>query len=57
MTFKEFVAGVIKEADIKKINRREKEAFLRQYYIGQTYDFMTHDEVMAALKMDGIVQE
>ncbi len=57
MTFKELIEGAIKEAGIKKVNRMEKEAFLRQYYIGQTYDFMTHDEVMAALKMDGIVQE
>ena len=57
MNLVEFVENAVKEADLKKINRREKEAFLKQYYISQTYDFMTHDEIMAALKMDGVIRD
>ena len=55
MTIKEIVDNAIKEAGIKKCNKRKKEAFLKQYYFGQCYELMTRQEVMNALKMDGVI--
>lgn len=54
-TIKELVAEAVKDAEIKKCNRKEKDAFLRQYYFGQHYEYMTRSEILIALKVDGIV--
>jgi hypothetical protein len=47
----------IKKEGITKLNKRQKEAFLKQYYFDQAYEVMSMDEIKAALKMDGILSD
>lgn len=56
MMFRRIIEDAINEADINNVSIREKEAFLQHYYSGQIYEFMTHEEIMAALRIDGTIQ-
>ncbi len=56
-TLTEILLSCIKDAGIEKINKRTKEAFLKQYYFDGNYELMTRAEVKEALIADGVIED
>ena len=56
-TLTEILLSCIKDAGIEKINKRTKEAFLKQYYFEGNYEFMTHKDIKEALILDGVIED
>ena len=57
MDITEITNKAVKEAGLEKISRKQKEAFLRQYYFDRDYYFMSHDEIISELKSEMLMDE
>lgn len=57
MGIKEITEEAIKEAQLEKVPKKAKEAYVKQLYFSQHYEFLTREEVINELKLDGVIEE